>query len=241
MNTIATTGSQALTVTQPSPQLRVKVDLLQALEAKQALGALYHPDMQLVYDEKSCGFTVAAFSHSGTLLLKSLEASILLDHAPLHCGQFCTNNTFEVRKNGELMGMATVVEVLDTGFQYWDWKALPQDSQPYADPFSMDQLECFLLHLEFDLLELPFLSDYSIRKSRTDDYAIDIRIVTPTGAVNHKQALKIINTLKNQPGEYCCLKPGFYQLSNGRQLENFECHFIFGSDSKSVTGRLIVL
>lgn len=241
MNTIATTGSHTLKVSQPSPQLRVKVDLLQALEAKQALGALYHPDIQLVYDEKSCGFTVVNFSHPDTLLLKSLEVSIALDHAPLHSGQFCHNNTFEVRKNGELVGMATVVEVLDAGFHYWDWKALPQDFQHFAEPFTIDQLECFLLHLEFDLLELPFLKDYSIRKSRTDDYTIDIRIVTPTGAVSHMQALMIINTLKSQPNEYCCLKPGFYQLSNGRHLENFDCHFIFGNDSKSVTGRLIVL
>ena len=241
MKTIATNGFYVHNAVHISPQLHLKIDFLRPIEPRHALFALRQESVQLVYDEKYCHFNLVAFNHTDAKEISTLEAQVNLREAHLHHGQFCAGQTVDLLMDGNRLATATIVEVKHPDLAFWDWAQLPVAVSEPAVHFNSDQLDCFLINLEFDLLDLPFAKDYSIYRPKSGVYALEIRLYSSVEALHQSQAQQIIDLLNNLPYPYTQLKPNFYQLDPGEELENFECSFIIGDGCQYLTGHFRVV
>ena len=195
----------------------------------------------MVYDEKYCYFNLITFNHSDAKEISTLEAQVNLREAHLHHGQFCPGHSFNLLMDGNRLAAGTIVEVKHPDLAFWDWAQLPVAFTEPAVRFNSDQIDCFLINLEFDLLDLPFTRDYSIYKSKSGECALEIRLYSSVEALHQSQAQQIIDLLSNLPYSYTQLKPNFYQLDPGEELENFECSFIIGDGIQYLTGHFRVV
>lgn len=241
MKTIATSGSYVHSAVHVSPQLHLKIDFLRPIEPRNALFALRQENVQLVYDEKYCYFNLITFNHTDAKEILTLEAQVNLRETHLHHGQFCPGQSFDLLMDGERLAVGTIVEVKHPDLVFWDWARLPVSITEPAIHFNTDQIDCFLINLEFDLLDLPFTRDYSIYKPKSGEYALEIRLFSSVEALQQSQAQQIIDLLGSLPYPYTQLKPNFYQLDPGEELENFECSFIIGDGTQYLTGHFRVV
>jgi hypothetical protein len=241
MKAIATNGSYVYSSVHVSPQLHLKVEFLRPIEPRDALFALRQGNVQLVYDEKYCYFNLIAFNHTDAKEISTLEAQVNLREAHLHHGQFCPGQSFDLLMDGDRVAVGTIVEVKHPDLAFWDWAQPPVTISEPAFRFNADQIDCFLMNLEFDILDLPFTKDYCIYKLKAGEYALEIRLFSSVEALHQSQAQQIIDLLSNLPYQYTQLKPNFYQLDPGEELENFECSFIIGDGIQYLTGHFRVV
>lgn len=226
---------------QLSPQLYLEISFLRPIEPRHALFALRQGEVKLVYEEKYCSFKLVSFHHADESEITSLDAFIDLDQACFHQGQFFVGQTCELTREGIVLAIATIVEVRHPALTFWDWKQTPTNLKDVSVQFSAEQMDCFLMNLEFEILDLGFTKDYVIHKPKAGEYALEIRLYSTVEALDESQALRVLDALRSLPYTTFHLKPGFYQLDAGEHLENFECSFIIGDLNQFVTGRLIVI
>lgn len=241
MKTTATTDLIVQGSMQESPQLHLEICFLRPIEPRHALYALKQGEVKLVYDEKYCSFTLVTCSHADEEEITSMHAFINLDKACFHLGHFFTGQTCDLVVEGNPLAMATIVEVKIPALSYWDWKHTPVSLKEEAVQFNADQADCFLINLEFGILDLDFIRDYSIVKPKTGNYALEVRLYSSVEALDENQARQILDILNGLPYHCCHLRPNFYQLQAGEHLENFECSFIIGDKTQYITGRFIVI
>jgi len=241
MKTTATAGLCTQNAVQFSPQLHLKIDFIQPIEPKHALFALNQGNVQLVYNEKYCPFTLVSFNHADTQEITTLEAQVNLSHAHFHQGQFCAGQSLDVLLDGARLAMATISEVKHPDLHFWDWEQPPAIVNQTTGHFNADQVDCFLLNLEFELLDLPFTRDYSIFKPKNGSYALEVRLYSSVEVLDCAQAKQVLDVLSNLPYSFARFKPNFYQLDPGEELENFECSFIIGDGSQYISGHFIVV
>jgi hypothetical protein len=241
MKTIASTNYFSKRTVQVSPQLHLEITFIRPIEPRHAIFALKQEEVTLAYDEKYCSFNLVTFHHADTPDITSLSAFVNLDQACFHQGQFFAGKACSLVLEGNVLARATIVEVKHPALSYWDWKQVPAFLKNPEAHFNAEKAECFLLNLEFELLDLGFTRDYTILKPKTGDYALEVRLYSSVEALDENQARQILNALYSLPYQHCQLKPGFYQLDAGGHLENFECSFIIGDGSQYITGRFIVI
>lgn len=241
MKTIATTGLCTQKAVQVSPQLHLKIDFIRPIEPRQALFALREGNIQLVYNEKYCPFSLVTFNHADAQEISSMEVQINLSQAHFHHGQFCSGQVLDLVLEGDKLASASIAEVKHPDLLFWDWAQPPAILNEPSVHFNADQVECFLLNLEFELLDLPFTRDYSIHKPKCGGYALEVRLYSSVEALDHAQAQQVLDVLSNLPYTFARFKPNFYQLDPGEELENFECSFIIGDGSQFITGHFLVV
>lgn len=224
-----------------SPQLQLAINFIRPIEPRHAVFALKQEEVKLVYDEKTCPFSLVSFTHADAQEITSLQASIDLKGACFHQGHFYTGQSCELVLDGNVLALVTIVEVNDPMLSYWDWIQRPAYLKDAAAHFDGEKTDCFLTNLEFEILDLDFIRDYSIQKPRTEAYGLEIRLYSSVEAIDQSHAQQVLNTLNNLPYEFCQLRPGYYQLDSSEHLENFECCFIVGDGSQYITGRFIVI
>jgi hypothetical protein len=224
-----------------SPQLRLAIDFIRPIEPRHAIFALKQEEVMLVYDEKSCPLSLLTYSHTDSEEITSLEACVDLKQAGFHQGHFHPGQSCELLLDGNLLAMVTIAEVNDSSLTYWDWIQRPAFLGDAAAHFDGEKTDCFVINLEFEILDLSFIKDYSIQKSRSEAYGLEVRLYSSVSAIDQGHAREVLDALKSLPYEFCQLKPGFYQLDSSDQLQNFECCFIIGDGSQYTTGRIIVI
>lgn len=238
-----TTSSNFMThrPVQVSPQLQLAINFIRPIEPRHAIFALKQEEAKLVYDEKNCPFHLVACNHAGTEEITNLEAAIDLKGSCFHQGHFYNGQSCELVLDGTVLAIATVVEVHDPSLNYWDWIQRPAYLKDTAAHFDGDKTDCFITNLEFEILDLDFIRDYSIQKPKSDAYGLEIRLYSSVEAIDESHGRQVLNALNNLPYELCQVRPGFYQLHSSERLENFECCFIVGDGSQYITGRFIVI
>ena len=241
MKTIATTGLYTQKAVQVSPQLHLKIDFIRPIEPRQALFALREGNIQLVYNEKYCPFSLVTFNHPDAQEIANMEIHVNLSQIHFHHGQFCAGQLLDLMLDGNKLATASIAEVKHPDLHFWDWRQPPAFQNGSTAHFNADQLECFLLNLEFELLDLPFTRDYSIHKPKSGAYALEVRLYSSVEALDHTQAQQVLDVLGNLPYTFAYIKPNFYQLDPGEELENFECSFIIGDGSQFITGHFLVV
>lgn len=221
--------------------MQLAINFIRPIEPRQALFALEHEEVKLVYDEKACPITLVDFHHAVAEEITSLEASVDLKGSCFHQGHFYTGQSCELVLDGMVLAVVRIVEVNDPCLSYWDWIQRPAYLIDAAAHFDGEKTDCFVTNLEFEILDLSFIKDYSIHKAKTDAYELEVRLYSSVEAMVQCHARELLEALKSLPYELCRVKPGFYQLNGSEQLENFECCFILGDGSQYITGRFIVI
>jgi hypothetical protein len=241
MKTFATTGLCTRSAVPVSPQLHLKIDFIRPIEPKHALYALREGNVQFVYDEKYCPFNLVTFNHADTQEIASMEAYVNLSNAHFHYGQFYAGQALDLMLDGDILATAAIAEVRHPDLLFWDWAQPPAIVNDTTGWFNADQVECFLINLEFELLDLPFTRDYSIHKPKSGAYTLEVRLYSSVEALDRTQAQQVLDVLSNLPYSFARFKPNFYQLDPGEELENFECSFIIGDGNQYVTGHFLVV
>lgn len=224
-----------------SPQLQLAINFIRPIEPRHALFALRQEEVKLVYDEKACPLHLVDFHHAATEEITTLEASVDLKGSCFHQGHFYNGQACELVLDGTVLAVVRIEEVNDPCLSYWDWIQRPAYLQDAAAHFDGEKTDCFVTNLEFELLDLSFIKDYSIHRPKTNAYGLEVRLYSSVKALEQSHAGELMDALKKLPYEFMQLKPGFYQLNASEQLENFECCFIIGDGSQYITGRFIVI
>lgn len=224
-----------------SPQLKLAINFIRSIEPRHAIFALKQEEIRLVYDEKNCPFSLVAFHHPDGEEITNLEASINLKGSCFHQGHFYNGQSCELVLDGTILAIVTIVEVNDPSLSYWDWIQRPAYLKDAAAHFDEDKTDCFITNLEFEILDLNFIRDYSIVKPRTEAYGVEVRLYSSVEVIDESHARQVLNALNLLPYAFAQLRPGYYQLHSSDHLENFECCFIVGDGSQYITGRIIVV
>lgn len=224
-----------------SPQLQLAINFIRPIEPRQATFALKHEEVKLVYDEKSCPFSLVAFHHADGEEITNLEASVNLKGSCFHQGHFYSGQSCQLVLDDAVLALVTIVEVNDPVLSYWDWIQRPAYLQDTDAHFDDDKTDCFVTNLEFEILDLDFIRDYSILKPKTEAYGLEVRLYSAIEAIDESQAQQVLNAFNGLPYEHSQLRPGYYQLPSSDHFENFECCFIVGDGSQYITGRIIVI
>ena len=224
-----------------SPQLLLAINFIRPIEPRHAIFALKQEEVKLVYDEKTCPISLVTFNHNDTEEITFMEAAVDLKGACFHQGHFYSGQSCELVLDGNLLALVSIVEVNDPCLSYWDWIQRPSYLKDEAAHFDGEKTDCFLINLEFEILDLDFIKDYSILKPKTEAYGLEVRLYSAVKAIHQGHVQQVLKAFKNLPYEVCQLKPGFYQLDASDDFENFECCFIIGDGSQYITGRFIVI
>lgn len=196
-------------------------------------------DVRFVYNGKSCQFRCHILNGDKAITGNKLQMAIELVNPTVHYGHFNTGKEVELAVSGNTIAHGKVAEVLDDNFTYWSSRDLPEPLKNKKPLLSKEPIKDFLLNLEFDLITLNYIEDYTISIDGSDNNFITIELAVPNKTLTLLQAKRLEKIFKEQGFGECFYKADYVPFSYGLLdilMQNYTATFATANKKKYITG-----